>query len=86
LTIFIVGVAMFVAGSVVNALGWSVHRRTVAEAPAGYFEWLLEVIRTWFAKLTGAESTTGERLAAFGAIVAALGLVVAVVGLVAWAA
>ena len=84
--IFFVGLGLFVLGTALNMLGWSLHRRTIAEAPAGYLEWLLEVIRKWFEKLTSPESTFGERLASFGAIIAAIGLVTTVVGLIAWAA
>jgi hypothetical protein len=85
MTIFIVGLALFVVGTLLNAIGWSVHRRSVAESPKGYLEWLLEVFRTWFSKLTGQESTPGERLAAFGAIISAVGLVTCIFGLVNWA-
>ena len=86
MVIFIVGLAMFVVGTLLNFIGWSLHRRTVAETPSGAFKWLLEVIREWFPKLTGPEHTTGERLAAFGAIIAALGLVTTIAGIVVWAA
>lgn len=84
MTIFFVGLGLFIGGTLLNMIGWSLHRRTAAEAPAGYLEWLLEVIRTWFGKLVGPDSTFGERLAAFGAIVAAIGLVTTVFGLLAW--
>ena len=86
MTIFLVGLAMFVVGSVLNAWGWSLHKRSVMTVPPGYFKWFLSVLKHWFGLLTGQRSTTGQRLAAFGAIVAALGIVVAVAGLVSWAA
>jgi hypothetical protein len=86
MAIFIVGISIFVLGSVLNAIGWRLHRRTIAAAPPEFFEWLLEIFKTWFSKLVGPESTTGERVAAFGAILAALGLVTAVAGLVVWSA
>ena len=67
-----------------NFFGWSLHRRTAAEIPEGAFKWLLEVIREWFPKLAEPERTTGERLAAFGAIIAIFGLVTTITGLVVW--
>ena len=77
---FWVGLAIFTVGVVLNAVGWSLHRRSVMSAEP-MVEWFIEVLRHWFSKLTGPDSTGGERLAAFGAILAALGLVTTIVGL-----
>jgi hypothetical protein len=86
MTIFIVGLALFLAGVVLNAVGWRLHYRKTRGVPKEYLGWLLEVIRHWFGLLTGPTSTLGQRLAAFGAIVAAIGLVTTVAGLISWAA
>jgi hypothetical protein len=85
MTIFIVGLVMFVVGVVLNAIGWNMHRKSVKAVPGGYLDWFLEVLREWFGLLTGPESTTGQRIAAFGAILAALGIVVTIAGLLVWA-
>lgn len=84
--IFFVGLAIFVIGTVLNAAGWALHRRTVKADEPTINQWLVEVLRHWFGKLTGPDSTGGERLAAFGAILSAVGLVVTITGLGAWAA
>jgi hypothetical protein len=86
MTIFFVGLGLFVLGVVLNAIGWKLHFRGTKGVPKEFLAWLLEVIRNWFGLLTGPTSTTGQRLAAFGAIVAALGLVTTVGGLIAWVA
>ena len=86
MTIFFVGLGLFVLGVVLNAVGWKLHYRGARGVPKEFLAWLLEVIRNWFGLLTGPTSTIGQRLAAFGAIVAALGLVTTVAGLISWAA
>jgi hypothetical protein len=86
MVIFIVGACVLVIGVVLNIVGWTLHRRTIGETPAGFFEWLLEEIKRWYPLLTGRDSTTGERVAALGAILIALGLIITVTGLIAWAA
>ena len=85
MSIFVTGVAMFVVGSLLNGIGWQIHRRSIQSSEA-MTDWFVEVLKHWFGKLTGPDSTGGERLAAFGSIIAALGLVVAVAGLISWAA
>lgn len=85
MSIFLVGIGMFVAGAVLNALGWWVHRRTIKGAPEEFFSWLLDVFKEWFKLHTDRHSTLGERIAAVGAIISALGLVTAVSGLLVWA-
>jgi hypothetical protein len=84
-TIFIVGLVLFVVGTVLNALGWRLHYSQIQAVPEEYLKWLLGVIRDWFGLLTRAESTSGQRLAAFGAILTAIGLVTTVAGLLVWA-
>jgi hypothetical protein len=84
--IFMVGAGVVLVGVLLNIVGWTLHRQTVGETPPGFFEWLLEEIKRWYPLLTGRDSTTGERIAAFGAILIAVGLVTLVTGLVVWAA
>jgi hypothetical protein len=79
-TILIIGLVMFVAGSVLNWVGWELDKRSRMTLPPGFLDWLLDEIKHWFGKLTGRDSSTGERLAAFGAILAAFGLVIMAVG------
>jgi hypothetical protein len=86
MTLFFVGLGLFVLGAGLNALGWRMHARRIAGVPEEYLTWLLEVIRHWFGLLTAPDSDTGQRVAAFGAILAGVGLVAALGGLIAWAA
>jgi hypothetical protein len=83
LTLIILGLSLFALGAIVNAVGWTVDKRSKKGISDDYLQWLLSTIRQWFAMLTGRTSTSGERLAAFGAILCALGLVIAVVGVAA---
>jgi hypothetical protein len=83
--IFLVGLGLFVLGALINFLGWKLHRRKVKEETS-ISRWFVEVVlRDWFGRLTGPDSTGGERLAAFGAILTGLGLVVTMAGIGVWA-
>jgi hypothetical protein len=83
MTIFAVGLAMFVVGAVLNGVGWSMHRKSIkAAAPEGFWAWFLEQLRHWYPLLTGPDATVGQRVAAFGALLAGLGIVAMVIGLV----
>jgi hypothetical protein len=85
--IFAAGLSMFAFGSVLNAVGWSMHRKSIkADAPDGFWAWFLDQIKHWFPLLTGVDSTTGQRVAAFGALLASLGLVAMVIGVISAAA
>jgi len=85
-TIFLVGICLLVVGALLNAAGWSLHKRGIRGDPTEqFYAWFLEQVKQLFPLMTGRDSSTGERLAAFGALIAGLGLLVAVVGLVSWA-
>lgn len=86
MTIFLIGLGLFVLGSVLNVVGWRMHSSEVKGVPDALWEWLIEVFRQQFPLLTGPDSTIGQRVAAFGALLAAIGLAAVVVGLVAIAA
>jgi hypothetical protein len=83
--IFIAGLGIFLLGAVVCSIGWSVHRKTVGGVPPKLLEWFIETLKHWFGLLTSADSTTGERIAAFGAILSGIGILTAVTGLGVWA-
>jgi hypothetical protein len=85
MTIFFVGLGLFAAGFVINVLGWRLHRSEIKAVPGNFLDWLLDVIRHWYGVLTGPDSTFGQRVAAFGAILEAIGIVTTVAGLIAWA-
>ena len=82
MNLFLVGLGLFVLGAILNAIGWTLHRRSIAGVTDNFFKWLLEVIRNFFDMLTGPNSDLGQRLAAFGAILSAIGIVAMVVGMV----
>lgn len=81
MTLIALGIGLFVFGAVINGIGWAIDKRSKKSITDPWLEWLLSTIRQWFKILTRRSSTTGERVAAFGAILSALGLVVTVVGI-----
>lgn len=83
--LLLIGIGMFVVGTVINAVGWSIDRKTRMMAPE-LVEWLVGEFAKHFTLLVSRNATTGERVASFGAIISALGLAIAVVGLATLAA
>ena len=56
--VFFVGLGLFVLGSLLNVLGWTIHRRSV-KGTEEFMGWLLEVVRKWFDVLTGERAPGG---------------------------
>ena len=90
MALVLVGFAGFVLGVVAIIVGRSMHAREVSGQRGGvedvlapYLKWYLERVlaRSWRI-LTGARSTTGERVAAAGSILAGLGVLAMIAGVV----
>lgn len=86
MTIFLVGLGLIVLGMVMSAVGWRMHARELKAVPEALLQWFIDILRDAFPRLTGPNSTNGERIAALGEIIAAIGVVTTIVGVVAWAA
>lgn len=85
MTIFFVGIALFVVGAALVIWARARERREVAGNEDAFFAWFLEVLKESFSVLTSAEATSWQRVAAGGSILSGLGVLTAIVGLISWA-
>ena len=86
MTIFIVGIAVFVIGAALVIWARARERREVAGNEDAFFTWFLGVLGESFGVLISTEASSWQRVAAIGSILAGLGVLTAVVGLISWAA
>ena len=88
MTLLLVGFVGFVLGVAAIVTGRKMHERAISGRRGGaedvlekFFDWYLNKVlaRSWRI-LTGAKSTTGERVAEAGSIIAGLGVIAMVAG------
>lgn len=85
--LIIIGPIVFVAGALVNYLGWTIHRRYPrlrggsGSEPESLAAWFMNILKQFFPLLVGRDSSLGERLAAMGAIICAVGIMMTIVAL-----
>lgn len=89
MTLLVVGVVLFLLGVAAIILGRQLHARELTHRRGGAELELLQPVVSWliddvlaheWARLTGERSTTGERIAAAGAIVSGIGALAMVAG------
>lgn len=92
MTLLVVGVVLFLLGVAAIILGRQMHARELMNRRGGAELELLKPVVSWFvddvlahewARLTGERSTTGERIAAAGAIISGIGALAMVAGVLA---